>query len=238
MKAFLLAAGNGTRLRPLTNTIPKCMVPIQGTPLLGVWLEWCRRNRIGEVLVNVHAHADVVTTYLTRDFGVKVVISREDALLGSAGTLLANRSFVEGEDEFAILYADVLTNCSFEELGTFHRARRSPATLGLYRVSNPTACGVASMESDGRITDFEEKPAHPKGNLAFSGLMMAAPTLMGMISKRIPSDIGSDLLPLLIGRMYGYVIEDYLIDIGSHANYARAQRDWPGLAHRAEARQS
>src|ERR1035438_711872 len=114
MKAFLLAAGNGTRLRPLTDTIPKCMVPIQGMPLLGIWLEWCRHNGIDEVLINVHAHPDAVAAYLGGEFGVKVTISEEKELLGSAGTLLANREFVEGEEEFAVLYADVLTNCSFE----------------------------------------------------------------------------------------------------------------------------
>src|SRR5579863_7404258 len=237
MKAFLLAAGNGTRLRPLTDTIPKCMVPIQGTPLLGIWLEWCRSNRIREVLVNVHAHPEVVATYLSGDFGVKVTISRENELLGSAGTLLSNRNFVDGEEEFAILYADVLTNFDFDELLGFHRARRSSATLGLYRVSNPTECGVVSIESDGRITAFEEKSAHPKGNLAFTGLMIAAPAVIDVLSKRIPSDIGSDLLPRLIGRMYGYAIEDYLIDIGCQAKYARAQHDWPGLKHKGQAPQ-
>ena len=229
MKAFLLAAGNGTRLRPLTDTIPKCMVPIQGMPLLGIWLEWCRHNGIDEVLINVHAHPDAVAAYLGGEFGVKVTISEEKELLGSAGTLLANREFVEGEEEFAVLYADVLTNCSFDEMRDYHRARRSPATLGLYHAPNPIECGIASVESDGRITKFEEKPAHPKGDLAFTGLMIASPAAMAAIPEKIPSDIGSDLLPLLIGRMYGYTIEGYLIDIGSYEKYARAQHEWPGL---------
>jgi mannose-1-phosphate guanylyltransferase len=237
MKAFLLAAGNGTRLRPLTNTIPKCMVPIHGTPLLGIWLEWCQLHGIEDVLINVHAHSDVVVAYLAGDFGVKVTISREQGLLGSAGTLLANRKFIEGEEEFAILYADVLTNCSFDEMQAFHRARRSLATLGLYRVSNPSACGIALIESNCRITAFEEKPVNPKGNLAFAGLMIATPAALDLIPDRLPSDIGTDLLPHLAGRMDGYAIRDYLIDIGSHDKYAQAQLEWPGLNRMVPAQQ-
>jgi mannose-1-phosphate guanylyltransferase len=229
MKAYLLAAGHGTRLRPLTNTIPKCMVPIQGTPLLGIWLEWCRRNGIGDVLINVHAHPDAVTSYLHGDFGVNVTISKENELLGSAGTLLANRAFVEGEEEFAILYADVLTNCGFDAMCDFHRTHRPMATLGLYHVANPAACGIASVDRDSRIIDFEEKSAHPRGDLAFSGLMIATPAALEVLPEKTPSDIGSDLLPLLLGRMCGYAIQDYLIDIGSHEKYARAQDEWPGL---------
>lgn len=229
MKAFLLAAGNGTRLRPLTNTIPKCMVPIQGSPLLGIWLQWCCRNGIDDVLINVHAHSDVVIAYLTSDFGVTVTIAHEQELLGSAGTLAANREFVKGEEEFAILYADVLTNCGLDELHAFHRAHKMLATLGLYRVSNPSRCGIASIDGNGRITEFEEKPAHPKGDLAFAGLMIATPAILEAIPDKTPADIGCDLLPHLVGQMNGYEIDGYLIDIGCQEKYAQAQREWLGL---------
>ncbi len=229
MKALLLAAGNGTRLRPLTNTVPKCMIPIRGVPLLGIWLEWCRIRGISEVLVNVHAHAGEVIRFLCGDFGVRITISYEHALLGSAGTLHANREFIENEEEFAILYADVLTNCVFDPMLEFHRASRSMATLGLCTVSNPRECGIARIDDCGRIVEFVEKPQSPIGNLAFSGLMIATPAVLQFLAGEVPSDIGSHLLPLLVNRMYGYRIRDYLIDIGSREKYARAQREWPGL---------
>lgn len=229
MKAFLLAAGHGTRLRPLTDLIPKCLVPIQGKPLLGIWLDWCDLNGISEVLLNVHAHPDAVIAYLKDHRGVKVTISHEKELLGSAGTLIANRQFVEEEEEFAILYADVLTNCSFDKMLDFHRVQKSQVTLGLYHVSNPSECGIASVGVDGRITEFVEKPAHPIGDLAFTGLMIGGPETMEALPNKIPSDIGSDLIPRLIGRMFGYAVDDYLIDIGTHEKYERAQKEWPGL---------
>lgn len=231
MKAFLLAAGNGTRLRPLTNTIPKCMVPIRGTPLLGIWLEWCRKYGVSEILINVHAHADAIENYLKSDFGVDIAISFEAELLGSAGTIYANREFVRGQEEFAILYADVLTNCAFDGMLDFHRKNRPPATLGLYSVRNPAECGIAELDGTGRILEFVEKPVQPKGNLAFSGLMIASSEVLDHLQNKIPSDIGSDLLPLLTRKMCGYPIRDYLLDIGSHEKYAEAQREWPGLLH-------
>jgi mannose-1-phosphate guanylyltransferase len=111
MKGFLLAAGIGTRLRPLTDTIPKCLVPIKGTPLLGIWLQWCEMYGVDQVLLNSHAHSEAVRDYIGAYRGpVQVTVTYEPELLGSAGTLHVNRAFVAREKEFAVLYADVLTN--------------------------------------------------------------------------------------------------------------------------------
>ena len=101
MKAFLLAAGHGTRLRPLTDTIPKCLVPIRGVAILDIWLEVCRRAGVHELFINLHAHADAVRTALaSKEVGIKVHLSEEQVLLGSAGTLAANREWVAAEPEF------------------------------------------------------------------------------------------------------------------------------------------
>src|SRR5258708_37325631 len=96
MKAFILAAGNGERLRPLTDTIPKCLLPIQGVPLLEIWLELCCRHGIGEVLVNTHSHAKAGRNVVRqRRDGLKGHLVQEETLLGSAGTLLANRRWIK-----------------------------------------------------------------------------------------------------------------------------------------------
>src|SRR5215831_8345640 len=111
MKAFILAAGSGTRLRPLTDTIPKCLLPIQGVPLLKIWLDNCAASGITEVLVNVHSHAGQIRKFVSQQAdGLHVRIAEEHELLGSAGTLAENGSFVTGDEAFFILYADVLTN--------------------------------------------------------------------------------------------------------------------------------
>lgn len=230
MKAFLLAAGLGTRLRPLTETVPKCLLPIQGTPLLAVWLELCARAGIDEVLINVHAHADTVRKFLiAHEFAVSVETAQEPQLLGSAGTVAANRGWVEGEDEFFILYGDVLTNADLRTIQAHHRRACKIATLGLNRVPDPSRCGVVTVDQGGTIIAFQEKPSRPASNLVFSGMMVAGPEFLNYLPQQTPADLGFDVLPRLGGRMAGCEITSYLTDIGTMPTYLNAQHTWPGL---------
>ena len=230
MKAFLLAAGHGTRLRPLTDRIPKCLVPICGVPLLDIWLEVCRLADIDEVLINLHAHADVVREAVReKETGVIVHLTEETTLLGSAGTLLANRNWVAGESRFWVLYGDVLTSANLGKMVNFHDHRQPIATIGLCQVDDPSRCGVVSFDSDFVVREFVEKPSHPTSNWVFSGLMIATPELLKNIPEQIPVDLGFDVLPRLVGQMRAYPITDYLLDIGTMENYQAAQNNWPGL---------
>ncbi len=230
MKAFLLTAGHGTRLRPLTDRIPKCLVPIRGVPMLEIWLEVCRRTGIDEVLINLHAHADIVKKALhDKETGVVVHLSEETTLLGSAGTLLANRNWVAGESSFWVLYGDVLTAADLGKMVNFHCDRQPIATIGLYQVKDPSRCGVVSFDNNFVVREFVEKPSNPTSNWAFSGLMIATPELLKNIPDRVPADLGFDVLPRLVGRMRAYPITDYLIDVGTMENYQAAQNSWPGV---------
>jgi mannose-1-phosphate guanylyltransferase len=230
MKAFLLAAGLGTRLKPLTDTIPKCLLPIRGTPLLAIWLDLCAQAGIDSVLINVHAHSDAVKQFLaTRRLPVFAEIVEEDKLLGSAGTIAANRSWITGEPDFFILYGDVLTNADLRLLWHYHYRNDQVATLGLYRVPDPSRCGVVTLSEAGVITKFEEKPAVPTSNLVFSGIMIARAEFVNWLPNETPADIGYHVLPRLAGRMAGYEIVDYLKDIGTVQTYHEVQQRWPGL---------
>jgi len=231
MKAFLLAAGNGTRLRPITNTLPKCLVPIKGEPMLAIWLRLCQNLGITEVLINVHAHADTVLAFLrqSRPSGIRVHLAEEKQLLGSAGTLRANRSWVESEDLFWVFYADVLHRADLHAMLRLHRQQGLAATLGVYEVPDPSRCGIVTTNGDGVIEAFVEKPAHPTSNLAFSGLMIGTRAVLDAIPNDIPADIGFHALPKLTGRMLAFPIRDYLIDVGTLENYQHAQATWPGL---------
>ena len=230
MKAFLLAAGHGTRLRPITDNLAKCMVPIQGVPMLALWLECCRRAGIDEVLINLHANAGSVHEFLLQHAaGMPVRVVEEAELLGSAGTLRANRDWIGSDELFWVFYADVLNRADLRAMLRLHRDRQPAATLGVYQVPDPRRCGIVTTNDAGVIEEFVEKPANPSGNWAFSGLMIGTPAMLEAIPKDTPADIGFHVLPRLTGRMVAFPIHDYLIDIGTMENYKRAQATWPGF---------
>ncbi len=229
MKAFLLAAGHGTRLRPLTDNLPKCLVPVRGVPILGIWLELCRRFGIDEVLVNLHSHSEMVQEYVRNNStGVRVHLSNEPVLLGSAGTLRANRNWVDGEPCFWVFYADVLTTANLTRMLEFHRSRKPAATLGLYQVPDPRRCGVVQFDQAGVVQEFFEKPDMPSSPWAFSGLMIGTPEFLDAIPCSQHADLGFDVLPRLVGQMLAYPLSEYLLDIGTMENYLAAQTSWPG----------
>jgi mannose-1-phosphate guanylyltransferase len=230
MKAYILAAGNGTRLRPLTDTLPKCLLPVQGVPLLKIWLNICGVAGIDEVLVNVHAHKDKIRDFAARQNGrVRLHIAEEKELLGSAGTLVENKAFVDGEEDFCILYGDVLTNASLSGLIQCHREKKQVVTLGIHQVPNPTQCGIVSADENGIVQTFVEKPAMPDSNWAFSGVMVASQEIFKYAPQQRPADIGFHLLPRLVGKMAAFKISGFLLDIGTLKNYEAAQTSWPGL---------
>jgi mannose-1-phosphate guanylyltransferase len=230
VKAFLLAAGLGTRLRPITDSTPKCLVPIRGVPLLAIWLEQCARLGIEEVLINVHTHAPVVRDFLRQNSnGLHIRVVEESTLLGSAGTLRASLDWIGSDDLFWVFYADVLNRADLDGMLRLHRQRQPAATLGVYEVPDPRRCGIVTTNGEGVIEEFIEKPTHPVGNLAFSGLMIGTPEMLAAIPDDTPADIGFHVLPRLAGRMLAFPIRDFLIDIGTLENYHRAQSTWPGL---------
>lgn len=226
MKAFLLAAGFGTRLRPLTNSIPKCLVPINGKALIDYWLDAFARHGVDDVLVNLHHLAGQVQTHLAARAGRPAITTfYEPVLLGSAGTLVANKSWVEDERCFLIAYADNLTNADLSQLVAFHQRHDPLLTMALFETGRPHECGIATLDETATIVAFEEKPAHPKSTLANAGIYAVSPRIFDYLEARYPQDIGFDLLPKLAGKMKGYRLDGYIQDIGSVQRYEQAQVD-------------
>ncbi len=228
MKAYLLAAGLGTRLRPLTETVPKCLVPIDGRPLLSYWIDQFDRHGITDVLLNLHHLPDPVRRFVDEYRGpVRFELVMEDTLLGSAGTLHANREFVAGQEQFFILYADNLTNVNLTAIREFNGAHPAPLTVGLFHAENPSACGIAETDPEGTIVAFVEKPSHPRGDLASAGMFVARQELFEYVAPLdFPYDLGTHVMPAMIGRMNGVLVDGYLRDCGTYENLARAEREW------------
>ena len=233
MKAFLLAAGVGSRLRPITDTIPKCMVAIDGKPLLDIWLDAFDRAGVDEVLVNLHHLPDVVRDHIAVRTGPPAVHTFfEPELLGSAGTLIANREWIDGEEVFLVCYADNLTDFDLRSLVRSHREHNAIATWTVFHSERPWAGGVVDIDAAGRVIGFVEKPANPDSDLTNAGMYAFHPSVLDEIDGVPPKDIGFDLLPRLVGRARAVLVEGYFRDIGSADAYRRAREEWPAWASR------
>lgn len=233
MKAFLLAAGMGTRLSPLTDSSPKCLLPINGVPLLEIWLEHLERHGIDQVLVNTHWLHAQVEDFLHARHSARLTVSSsyEPELLGSAGTLLTHKNWVADEKAFLILYADNLTNVDLDRLVRFHDSHDLPFTLGVFRTADPHHCGIVETDANGVVTAFVEKPRAPRSNLAAAGIYVADSRLFDFFPNKesrssLPLDLGLHVLPQLAGSMRVYCIEEFLLDIGTPQRYRQAQRLW------------
>lgn len=227
MKAILLAAGTGSRLRPLTDRVPKCLLTFGDRSLLDLWLDALHRAGVDDVLVNVHHLAHLVDAHLSaRSEPPAVRTSFEPVLLGSAGTLAAHRKWVQNEGAFLVANADTLTDV---DLGAFldaHRRGGRLASCAVFRAPDPSACGVVEVDRDGTIARFEEKPLEPSGDLANAGIYAFSPMVLDEIAGSPPLDIGYDLLPKLVGRAGAIPVEGYVSDIGTASSYRRATLEW------------
>jgi mannose-1-phosphate guanylyltransferase len=191
MKAVVLAAGVGSRLGPLMKYTPKCLLPVQGRPLLDYWFESLKLAGVTDVFINVHHLKEQVEEYIASQHHITQVIPFfEPELLGSAGTLRASREFVGHDDDFFIIYADNFTLLDLSRLLAFHRARKqSILTLVAYPTEHPKQCGILELDDNGYVLSFEEKPENPKTNLANSGIHVASSRIFDKLPAHTPADI-------------------------------------------------
>lgn len=229
-KALLLAGGIGSRLRPLTDTVPKCLVAINGKPLLDYWLDALEAAGIHEVLINTHHLPNLVRRHIAdanRERSLSVRESFEPKLLGSAGTIHANRDWMDDGDDCLIIYVDNLSSVDLAEVIDFHRGHEDPVTMMLFRTPYPSQCGIAELDDSGRITNFIEKPEEPKSDLANAGLYVATAGAYREMADRNAFDLGFDVLPMFVGRMHGWTFDGYHRDMGTLDALNEARIDAP-----------
>lgn len=226
-KALLLAAGLGTRLKPLTETVPKCMVEIGGRPLLDYWFDALAAAGVRDVLVNTHHLPGPVRDLLARKQaeGFRALEAFEPTLLGSAGTIAAAHAFADDADDVIVIYADNLSDVDLAALLEIHRCHRQPMTMLLFRTLRPTECGIAELDPRGRVVGFVEKPAHPKSDLANAGVYVLTAAAWREIAQLRAFDVGFDVLPRFIGRMHGHLHPGYHRDIGTLEQLESARAD-------------
>ncbi|GFK94223.1 UTP--glucose-1-phosphate uridylyltransferase [Fundidesulfovibrio magnetotacticus] len=223
--AVVLCAGLGTRLRPLTDTCPKPMVPVAGVPVLERTVRHLAAHGFTDVCVNLHHLPHKVRAHFGdgHAFGVRLHFSDEPELLGTAGALNAFRPLLR--QPFLVWYGDVLSAFDVSALTRAHQASGAQATVGLYRVDNPTQCGLVDLDGAGRITRFVEKPPVAFTDLANAGVYACEPSVLDFIPPQGFSDFGRDVFPAMLAagaELHGHAIDEPLIDVGSPEKLERA----------------
>ena len=230
-KALLLAAGFGTRLRPLTNELPKCLVKIGEFPIIEHWLRKIEKMNVEEVLINTHYLSNKVNSYLLSrpSSNLKISLVYEDKLLGTAGTLINNKKFFKNSD-ILFIHVDNFTLDDLTGLFDFHESHEDNdkvlLTMLVFKARNPKSCGIVTLDDKGFVDSFEEKVFSPKGNLANGAVYLFKDSLIDFIIKYIPNahDFSLDILPRLINKMKTWQTNYEYIDIGTHENLLLARK--------------
>ena len=231
MKAMILAAGQGTRLAPLSDSLPKCMVPIGGRPVLEHTLIWLRSHAVGEVIINLYHQPDVIPAYFGDGsrWGMRLTYSLENELLGTAGGVRHAAWFFDGL--FLVLYGDNLSTCDLSRLARKHRELGAMATMALHWRDDPSSGGIAELNAQDRIVRFVEKPRPEEvfSNWVNAGIYALSPEILELIPAGQPCDFGREVFPRMLAErraLCGYRMQgdEGLWWIDTPADLARVQR--------------
>ncbi len=229
MQALILAGGEGTRLRPLTSTIPKPVVPLVGRPFISYMLEWLRRHGVEDVILGCGFMADAVRAVLGdgSGLGTRLRYLEEPRPLGTGGALKFAENLLE--ERFFMLNGDVLADFDLTALLEQHERTGARATLALYPVEDPATYGLVRCEADDSVSEFIEKPGLVEldANLINAGAyILERGVLDGMPPAGTNVSIERELFPVLVGHgLYGYEASGYWMDIGTPDRYLQATYD-------------
>lgn len=230
MKALLLAAGLGTRLRPITNKVPKCLVPIHGKPLLGYWLDMLLPAGIDHVLINTHYLPERVQDFVqSHPWNNKVRLVHEKVLLGTAGTVLKNRKWLE-DGPFLLAHADNLTRFDVEAFLKAHGMRKQgiEITMMTFKTDTPQSCGIVECDKDNIVIGFYEKVPHPPGDEANAAVYIIEPSVIEFMASQHKEilDFSTEVLPHYLAKMQIFRNMDYHRDIGTPESLRLAELEF------------
>lgn len=229
-KAFILAGGKGTRMRPLTYEIPKPLIPIKGKPLLQHIFDLLRKYEIREVILATGYMGDKIREYFGNGskFGVNITYIEEKKELGTAGPLNLAKDLLR--ETFLMFNGDVLTDINLNDFIDFHLKYRGMATIALTTVKDPTRFGVAELRGN-KILRFIEKPkSTTKSRLINAGVYILEPTVIDYVPKG-HAMMETDIFPKLANeeKLYGYTFKGQWFDTGTHKAYENAIKKWKGI---------
>ena len=230
MRALLLAAGVGSRLRPLTDTTPKCLVPVHGRPLLDYWLDLVFEGGIERVLLNTHWLASQVRDHVaTSSWSTRIDLVHEDTLLGTGGTVLANREWLQNRP-FLLAHADNLTDFDVARFVQAHESRPEGHLITMlgFRTDAPSSCGILEVDQQKTVLAFHEKVPNPPGNLANGAVYIFEPEVIDAIASlgKPVVDVSTEVIPEFLGRILCFETDGYHRDIGTKESLRKAHSEF------------
>lgn len=239
MRAILLSAGLGERLRPITNTIQKNMVPINGKPLLQYWIELLKKNNIKDIAINLYYLGEQIEEYFGdgSKFGVNIKYSKQEILLGQASAIKRiSQLYPEFKTEpFMVIYADNLTNMNLQKVIRFYKKNSPFITITLHEHDEPWTRGIVHIDKFGRVINFIEKPdkedilsgKYGSNPSSASCVYIFEPGVLDNIEGE-NENLGKDLFPKLLNKNYkicAFNPQAYVQDIGTIERYEKAKED-------------
>jgi mannose-1-phosphate guanylyltransferase/phosphomannomutase len=232
MKAVVLAGGFGTRIKPLTYSLPKPMLPLAGKPILEHVIHLLQNHGISEVIFLLYFQPEVIMNHFHdgKEFGMKInyVIPPED--YGTAGAVKFASEYLKGDDPFLIISGDLLTDVDLTSFIEYHNNKNALVTIGLTSVKDPLQFGIVITDNEGKVMKFLEKPGWGEvfSDSINAGMYVVDPTALNFIPGRQTFDFSHDLFPRLLGEgkpIYGYSLRGYWRDIGDPTSYWEANID-------------
>lgn len=230
MLTIIMAGGEGTRLRPLTCNRPKPLMPVANKPIMEHIIELLKKHNLTTIIATLHYLADEIVSYfgVGQKHGVNISYSVEDIPLGTAGSV--KKIEKDLTSPFLIISGDALCDFNLQDAISFHKEKKSKATLILYRVKNPLEYGVVITDEEGRIIRFLEKPSWGEvfSDTVNTGVYILEPDIMKYLEKDKQYDFSKDLFPQLLKEnepIYGYIADGYWCDIGNIQQYQQAHYD-------------
>ncbi|MGD0895496.1 MAG: sugar phosphate nucleotidyltransferase [Acidimicrobiales bacterium] len=230
MKAVIMAGGEGTRLRPLTTSQPKPMLPMANQPMVAHVISLLKSHGFDEIIITVAFLANTIRTYFGdgSEFGVRIGYATEETPLGTAGSVRNARD--ELDERFLVISGDVLTDIDLGELVRFHDEAGAAVTLALKPMENPLEFGIVITDPKGRIERFLEKPTWGQvfSDRINTGVYVLDPVVLDYIAPDRPVDFSAEVFPALLEAghaLYGFTTERYWEDVGTLEAYLRVHED-------------
>jgi mannose-1-phosphate guanylyltransferase len=238
VQALVLAGGEGTRLRPLTNTVPKPVIPLANRPFLTYMIEWLAFHGFTEVVLScMFLAGDIRRVLGEREWkGTRLQYAEEPEPRGTAGAVKFAEEILG--DRFAVLNGDILTDFDMSALWRRHEELEARATITLMEVEDPSAYGLVLRDSDDRVTDFIEKPRHapPGGAFVNAGAYVLEHDVLDLVPDQGSVSFEREVFPALVDKreLYGHPTRGYWLDIGTPERYLEATRHLLERSHGAD----